>query len=142
MTYPLCAYNFIVEFDGMVSTAFTEVLGLCAFIDVVEHREGTMPDSSAIKLPGLSRFSNVTLKRGLTKGNNDLYNWFQSSRQKADRRSVAIKLLDEERNPVIIWLLKNAFPCKLQYTGLHALSNGLALEELELAYDSFTVETF
>ena len=141
MTYPMTGFNFIVEIDGLNSIAFTEVSGLSAAVEVIEYREGSSPESIAAKLPGLTKFSNVTLKRGIAKGNNDFYQWFTSSRQKADRRNVAIKLLDEERNEVMRWLLTNAFPAKIAYTGLNALSSEVAFEELELAYETLTVET-
>ena len=141
MTYPMSAYNFIVEIDGLNTIAFTEVSGLSASVDVVELRDGSSPESFPVKMPGLSKVSNVVLKRGITKGNNDFFNWFQSSREKTDRRNVAIKLLDEEKNTVIVWLLTNAFPANIQYTGLQALSSEVALEELELAYESLRVET-
>ena len=141
MTYPMSAYNFIVEIDGLNTIAFTEVSGLSASVNVVELRDGSSPESFPVKMPGLSKVSNVVLKRGITKGNNDFFNWFQSSREKTDRRNVAIKLLDEEKNTVMVWLLTNAFPATIQYTGLQALSSEAALEELELAYESLRVET-
>ena len=141
MTYPMSAYNFIVEIDGLNTIAFTEVSGLSASVDVVELRDGSSPESFPVKMPGLSKVSNVVLKRGITKGNNDFFNWFQSSREKTDRRNVAIKLLDEEKNTMMVWLLTNAFPATIQYTGLQALSSEAALEELELAYESLRVET-
>ena len=141
MTYPMSAYHFIVEIDGLNTIAFTEVSGLSASVDVVELRDGSSPESFPVKMPGLSKVSNVVLKRGITKGNNDFFNWFQSSREKTDRRNVAIKLLDEEKNTVMVWLLTNAFPSNIQYTGLQALSSEAALEELELAYESLRVET-
>ena len=141
MTYPMSAYNFIVEIDGLYTIAFTEVCGLSTSVDVVEYREGSSPQSFPVKMPGLAKVSNVVLKRGIVKGNNDFYNWFSSSREKTDRRNVAIKLLNEEKNTVMMWLLTNAFPSKIQYTGLHALSSEVALEELELAYETLRVET-
>ena len=141
MTYPMSAYHFIVEIDGLNTIAFTEVSGLSASVNVVELRDGSSPESFPVKMPGLSKVSNVVLKRGITKGNNDFFNWFQSSREKTDRRNVAIKLLDEEKNTVMVWLLTNAFPANIQYTGLQALSSEAALEELELAYESLRVET-
>lgn len=141
MTYPMSAYHFIVEIDSLNTIAFTEVSGLSASVDVVESRDGSSPDSFPVKIPGLARVSNIVLKRGITKGNNDFYSWFNSSREKTDRRNVAIKLLDEDKNVVMMWLLTNAFPSKIQYTGLQALSSEVALEELELAYESLHVET-
>ena len=140
MAYPLPAFNFIVEIDGLTSIAFSEVSGLGAVVDVLEYREGGSHESSPIKMPGLVKYHNVTLKRGIVKGNNEFYNWFNSSRLKTDKRNVVISLLDEERNTVVRWLLENAFPAKIEYTGLNALANEIALEELELAYERLSVD--
>ncbi|MEP6683123.1 MAG: phage tail protein [Parafilimonas sp.] len=138
--YPLTTCNFLVEIDGMVSIGFSEVNGLSASVDVIDFKEGSSPENAVVKLPGLRKFSNVTLKRGIVKGNNEFYNWFASSQEKADRRNVAIKLLDEEKNLVMQWLLYNAFPAKISYSGLNASANELVLEELELAYENLKVE--
>ena len=62
---PYLAGNFLVEIDGVTTASFTEVSGLEASIDVIDYRNGDSKLDSVQKLPGLNKFTNVTLKRGM-----------------------------------------------------------------------------
>src|SRR5579859_4635040 len=96
---PYKAFNFIVEIDGVQSAGFMECSGLSAEITVIEYREGGS-NSAPIKLPGLRKFSNITLKRGLTQS-RDLWQWLNSILQgKIDRRNGAIIILADDRSEV------------------------------------------
>jgi phage tail-like protein len=57
-----------------------------------------------------------------------------------DRRNVTITLLDEQRNPVQRWRLRNAWPAKLDFSRLQALGNEVAIETLELAHEGFETD--
>jgi phage tail-like protein len=57
-----------------------------------------------------------------------------------DRRNVSITLLDEARQPVQRWVLRNAWPAKLDYSRLDARGNEVAIETLELAHEGFETE--
>ena len=100
----------------------------------------TTSSSTARKLPGLVKYANVTLKRGLA-GRIDLFDWWKSVRDgQVARRDVAITLLDEQRQPVQRWLLRNAWPTKLEYGPLNALGNDIVIETLVLAHEGFETE--
>src|SRR5258705_11927977 len=64
-TDPYGGYNFLVEIDGITQAGFQEVSGLDSSTDPVDYREGNDPNHVR-KLPGLNKYSPITLKRGIT----------------------------------------------------------------------------
>lgn len=140
MTYPLNGYHFIVDWGGK-RTGFLEVTGLGAYTSPIEYREGVSPVASFTKMPGKIEYPNIILRRALIAGDNDFFNWFQSIQMSsAERRDITIQLLDESHQPVIVWRIKNAFPVRIAYSGLHAMNDNLALEELEICHEGMSVE--
>lgn len=139
--YPLPVSHFVVDWGGN-SIGFTEVTGLSQEVEVIEYREGSSPEFSAIKMPGLRKFSNVVLKRGIIKGDNDFYNWMNTiSLNQVERRDVLIKLLNEAHEPVMVWKLRNAWPCKISAPDLKADANEVAIESIELAHEGLEIQT-
>ena len=137
---PFTAGNFRVEIQGITATSFIEVQGLTTSIDVVEYRAGDAKTNSEQKLPGLSKFSNVTLKRGLTR-DLSLWNWINAALSgNVNRTSVVITLLDQADNPVLRWGLRNAWSCRWSGPVLIAGSSDVAIEELVLAYERLEME--
>ena len=131
---PYGSFNFVVEIDGITITGFTEVSGLDAEVEVVEYREGADPSSSR-KLPGLHKYSNITLKRGIT-GDLSLWNWMQSVLSgKPDRRNMSIILLNDSREPVARWNVVRAWPTKYQAPALTAAASEVGVELLELTHE-------
>ena len=132
---PFTTGNFLVEIQGITATSFSEVSGLETSIDVVEYRAGDARLNTEQKLPGLYKASDVTLKRGLTQ-DTSLWNWINSAMAgNVFRTPVAIILLDQADNPVLIWKLRNAWPCKWEITEYDASKSELSIETLELAHD-------
>lgn len=137
--YPLAKFHFRVDWAGE-RVGFTEVTGLDMQIEPIEYRDGNSPDFSKIKMPGLRKFSNITLKRGSVATDTDFYKWINGvNLQTVDRRDVTIKLLDEGHNPVFAWTARNAFPIKLQASDLKADGNEVAIETLELAHEGLSL---
>ena len=92
-------------------------------------------------MPGIQKFNNITLKRGIFGGDNDFFKWLNTVKLNTiERRDITIKLLNEEHNPVMIWKVKQAFPVKLEGPGLKASGNEVAIESVELAHEGFTLE--
>ena len=138
--YPLVKFSFEVDWGG-TKIGFTEVTGLSMSTDVIEHRHGASPDFSKMKMPGLKKFDNVTLKRGTFESDNDLFQWFNTIQlNTVERRTITISLLNEAGDPAVTWTLQNAFPVKLQATDLKADGNEVAIETLELAHEGLTIE--
>lgn len=138
--YPLPKFHFQVEWGGS-KIGFTEVSGLDITTEVIEYRDGASPEYSKIKMPGQRKYSNITLKRGTFKGDNQFYTWFNSvNLNTIERRDLTISLLNESHEPVIVWKVKNAWPSKVTPTDLKADGNEVAIESLELAHEGLTIQ--
>jgi phage tail-like protein len=138
--YPIPKFHFQVEWGG-AKIGFTEVTGLDISTDVIEYREGSSPEFHKVKMPGMQKFSNITLKRGTFKGDNDFYNWYNTiSMNTVQRRDLVISLLNENHEPVVVWRIKNAFPVKVTSTDLKADGNEVAIESLEIAHEGLTIQ--
>jgi len=144
-TDPYGQMNFEVVIDAIspdgksARGGFSEVLGLGMSIDVIEYRNGG--DAGAVrKMPGLTRFSNITLKRGII-GDTALFNWIQSvSRGQPTRSNVSIVLLDETRSPVMRWKILRAWPCKWEGPVLNGKGNEVAIESIELCHEGIEID--
>lgn len=133
-------YHFRAEWGGS-RTGFTEISGLGIEIETVSFREGSSPDDSERKIPGLRKFSNVTLKRGLVKGDNDFFDWINTKQNgNIEKRDLVISLLDEQHQPAVTWKVKNAFPVKYAGPVLSANNSEIAIESLEIAHEGIVVE--
>ena len=139
--YPLTIYHFQVEWGG-TRLGFTEVSGLSIEHDVIEYREGASPTMSSTKMPGMAKYQNIVLKRGIMQGDNEFFNWINTIKNnQVERRDITISLLNEEHNPVMVWKVRSAWPVKLDYSDLKSDASEVAIEILELAHEGLTVET-
>ena len=137
---PYLNFNFTVDIGTGEELGFSEVEAPSGEIEVIEYREGSDKSNTARKLAGRAKYSNVTLRRGIT-GNTELYQWWTSIRDgQVERRNVTITLLDEQRQPVLRWLLRNAWPVKLEGPALNATGNEVAIESLELSHEGLELE--
>ncbi|NTS41824.1 MAG: phage tail protein [Chitinophagaceae bacterium] len=138
--YPLPKFHFRVEWGGS-RIGFTEVTGLDRSLEVIEYRDGASLEYSKLKMPGLEKFSNITLKRGTFANDNEYFEWLNTVQLNTiERRDVIISLLNESHEPVMIWKVKNAFPVKVQSSDLKADGNEVAIETLELAHEGLSIE--
>ena len=137
---PYRGFNFQLEIDGIPLGAFSEVSGLTAEGDAVDYREGTDVQPSVHKLPGLRKYSNITLKRGYTP-DKALWRWYANIvNGQADRRDVTIVLLNEARQPVLRWHAESAWINKIEGPSLKAAANEIAMESVELVHEGLTIE--
>ena len=138
--YPLSTNHFRVEWGG-TSIGFTEVSGLSIEVDLINYRLGSSPEYSNTKMPGQIKHNNIVLKRGITIGDNEFYQWLNTiSLNKIERRDITISLLNEEHVPVVVWKVKNAFPVKIDWSDLKANANEPAIETMEIAHEGIEVE--
>ena len=138
--YPLPVFHFTVQWGG-TRLGFSEVSGLTQENQAIEYRDGSFPEYSSIKMPGLRKFSNVTLKRGIVKADNDFFKWLSTVKlNQVERRDVVISLLNEEHAPVMTWKIHNAFPVKVEGPGLKAAGNEVAIESIEIAHDGLELQ--
>lgn len=132
---PYKAFSFVVEIDGIERAAFSEVSGLESETAVVEYRVGSELNTVR-KLPGLTKYANIVLRRGVTK-DDELWNWRKAVVDgNVDRRNGSIVLLDDARNEVVRWSFRNGWPCKWEGPALNARANEVAIETLEIAHES------
>lgn len=138
--YPLPKFHFLVEWGGQ-SIAFTEVSGLDVETEIIEYRDGASPEFHKRKMPGMVKYTNITLKRGTFLGDNDFYKWWDTtSLNQVERRDLTISLLNESHTPVIVWKVKKAFPVKVQSTDLKADGNEVAIESMEIAHEGLVIQ--
>ncbi len=142
---PYSNFNFVVELDGVEVAAFSEVSGLDSENTPIEYREGSDPTNSVRKLPGVEKYSNVVLKRGIS-GSLALWQWRQQVRDASSvnppYKEVTIKLLNERQErdkPAMVFRLRRAWPTKLTGPSLTAKGNDIAIEQLDLAHERLEV---
>ncbi|WP_310461407.1 phage tail protein [Sphaerotilus sp.] len=138
--YPVPVFHFTVQWGGN-RIGFSEVSGLTQENQAIEYRDGSFPEYSSIKMPGLRKFSNVTMKRGIVKADNDFFKWLSTIKlNQVERRDVVISLLNEEHTPVMTWKIHNAFPVKVEGPGLKASGNEVAIESIEIAHEGLELQ--
>ena len=136
---PIPAFHFRVEWGG-TNLGFTEVSGLNVETQVIEYRDGLSPDYSTIKMPGMQKYGNITLKRGVIAGDNEMFQWWNTVQlNKIERRDITISLLNEKHEPVVVWKVRNAFPVKVDGGALKATGNEVSIETMEVAHEGITV---
>lgn len=131
---PLGNFRFRLEIDGIQHAGFSEVMIGASATDVIDYREGNEP-AHVHKLPGLTKYGNVIMKRGLT-DSMELYNWRKQiieGQVSNGRRCVAIILTDEAGSDVARFVVREAWPMKFDASTLNAKGNDVAIETLELA---------
>jgi phage tail-like protein len=134
------AFRFAVQIDGLAEARFTECTLPALEVEVEEQKEGGF-NSGTHLLPGRVRKGTLTLKRGVATA-SDLLRWYAEVMQgelgKA-RRQVSVILLDSEGQPVMRWDFTGAYPNKWSGPELNAGSTTIAIESLELSYESVNV---
>lgn len=141
--YPLTGFHFSVEWDpdNTENISFSEVTGLNVSTTPIEYREGSDKEYTTLKMPGLRKYGNITLKRGSMATDNGFFTWFNTiNNNTVTRRDIKIMLLNEKHEAVITWNVKNAFPMKYDGGSLNAAKGEVVIESVELACESFTVE--
>lgn len=137
MAYPHGKFRYTVEVEGLELGGFSEVSGFDASIDVIEYREGDKVQTP-MKIPGLKKYGNITLKQGVA-DKNALYKWMETGFEKdVSRKTVTITLLDINGEPAASWQVINAWPTKYTAPDFNATSSEIAVETLELAHEGMT----
>lgn len=137
--WPLPKFYFQVKI-GDQEGAFQEVSGLDIEAQVIEYRHGNSPDFTTIKMPGIKKYSNITLKKGVFKDDKSFWDWFNKIKMNTiERVTVTISLLDEAGSPVQTWTLKNAWPTKITGTDMKSDGNEVAVETIEVAHEGITI---
>jgi phage tail-like protein len=137
---PYASFNFTVEIDGVGTVAgFAEVGGLTTETSIIEYRTGA-EDNTVRKLPGLKKFTNITLKRGYTT-DKTLWEWRKLVLNgQTQRQSGSITLKDESGRDALRWNFRDGWPCKWEGPAFNAKSNDVAIEMMEIAVEHIELE--
>ena len=153
LTYPLTKMNFLVTVEGVNGTAaFNEVSGVEATVDVIEFRQGNAHSLAPVKLPGLVKHGNVSLKMGYT-CDNEFKKWIQrcvsEARGEMPRHNLSIELIDINGGAPqtavtssvgnTVWVLKNAWVTKYTAPDLNSTVSEVAIESVEIAYEELVI---
>ena len=137
--WPLPKFYFQVKWDAEVMS-FQEVSGLDVEAEPIPYRHGDSPEFSTIKMPGIKKSGNVTMKKGVFKSDNKFWDWFNQIKMNTIKRvPVTISLLDEAGAPTMVWTLANAWPTKIQATDLKSDGNEVAVESIEIVHEGITI---
>lgn len=140
-TWPLPKFRFEVDLGTeLKGVGFQEVSGMDVENQVIEYRKSNSPLFSPEKMPGLVKYGNVTMKRGIFVNDNVFWDWHAEIKMNLiKRRTVLIKLLDESGNVTMQWQLDNAWPTKISSTDLKSEGNEVAIDTLEIAHEQLTI---
>jgi phage tail-like protein len=142
---PYGAFNYLVSLgtgdESSVVGGFSDGSGLGNEIAYSEYRNGNEVFNTVRKVANTFKNDDVTLKRGLI-GSTDLFEWLKRVREgDHEPRQVTITLLDEARQAVVSFRLRNAQPKKWVGPTLAAKGGGeVAMEELHLVHEGVEVE--
>ena len=139
--WPLPKFYFSVDIGDYTDLPFQEVSGLDIATSAIEYRHGNSTQFSAIKMPGIFTYADVTLKKGVFADDNQFYDWISTiSLNTYERLTVVIRLLDETGSPRMTWTLTNAFPKQVTPTDMNSQSSEAAIETMVLAHEGLTTE--
>ena len=120
--------------------SFQEISGLDIDAKPIEYREGDSKTFSVTKMPGLRKYSDVTMKKGVCKADNTFWDWCNKCKMNMiERKPVTISLLDEAGSPTMVWTLANAWPTKITGTDLKSTGNEVAVETIVIAHEGLTI---
>ena len=143
---PYTQFNFLVDLGTGVTegpaAGFQEVSGIGMEVTVTEYRNGNSKENSVMKITGLNKSTDVTMKRGII-GSLDLYQWLNQIRNGDQNalRTVTIQLQNEDRTEIVqAWKLLRARIIKHTSGPLNAKGTDVAMEEMVLAYERLEME--
>jgi phage tail-like protein len=134
---PLVSYHFHVEIDGITQAQFRECGGLGSESQVVEYKEAVKGVTVIRKQPGAIKWSDITLKRGVS-DIMELWQWRKQVEQgKVDeaRKNGSVVLYDQANKEIARWNFKDGWPSKLSGPQVKADGNEVAIEELTITHE-------
>jgi phage tail-like protein len=143
---PYVQFNFLVDLgNGSTSgpqAGFQEVSGIGMEVTIAEYRPGNHKENSVMKIMGMNKSTDVTMKRGVI-GSLDLYQWLNQIRNgdQSALRTVTIQLMSEDHTTVVqTWKLQRARIMKHTSGPMNAKGTDVAMEELVVAYERLEME--
>jgi len=132
---------FSLELPKMTVEGITSIGGLSIEMNVVEVVQA-LKDGTTLtkKMPGVVKYSEVTIKRPLT-ADKSLWLWAKDIRdgKKDFRADGAIVLYDNAHQQIRRYSFTKAWPVSWEGPALNAGSSELAVESLEIAHEGIVV---
>jgi phage tail-like protein len=135
------AFRFAVQIDGITEAVFTECTLPSLEVEVHQQMEGGL-NNAVHQLPGRVRAGKITLKRGIATS-SDLLGWYVDVAQgkiSDSQRKVSVVMYDSLSEEVLRWNFEDVFPSKWTGPSFTSSSDQIAIETLELSYQSMDVE--
>jgi phage tail-like protein len=136
--YPLTGYHFLLEIDGISQAFFRECSGLSSEQQVIEYKEANKEGKTIIKkVPGTLKWSDITLKRGITDV-MELWQWrkkIEDGKHIEARKNGSIVLFNQDNTEIARWNFVNGWPSKIGGPQLNANNNDIAVEEITIAHE-------
>ena len=143
---PYVQFNFLVDLgDGNTEgpdAGFQEISGIGMEVTISEYHTGNSRENSVMKITGMNKSTDVTMKRGVI-GSLNLYDWLHQIRNgdQAALRTVTVQLQNEDHTKVVqTWKLLRARIIKHTSGPLNAKGTDVAMEELVVAYERLEME--
>lgn len=141
---PLLGFNFCLDLEGQLAGYFSECSGIGSEHDVVEHKVVNKDGQEMVrKIPGRVKFTDVTLKRGIT-SDMAIWEWRQSvveGKMEEARKNCSIIMMDRTYMPVATWHFSNAWPSKVTGPALKSDGNDFGVEEVTIVHEGMYRET-
>jgi len=141
---PLLGFNFLLELDGAVAGYFTECAGVGSENEIIEHKVVDKQGHEIVrKIPGRLKFTDVTLKRGVT-SDLEIWTWRELVVKGtiADaRKNATITMMDRTYSPVAKWHFTNAWPSKVSGPSFKSDDNSIGVEEVTIVHEGMYRET-
>lgn len=140
-TWPMPKFRFEVDLGTELrGVAFQEVSGINVESQTIEYRKSNSPLFSTEKMPGIAKYGDITMKRGIFVNDNTFWDWHaQIKMNTIKRRTVIIRLLDESGQTTMQWTLMNAWPTKITSTDLKSDGNEVAVDTIEIAHEQLII---
>lgn len=141
LEYPAVGFHFLVAFDIFPQTPndfrFQSVSGLTVDIETEEFKEGG-ENRFVHKLPTRTKYSEITLQRGLFVGSGIVL-WCRQAIEefKFQPTNVLITLLNDMHLPLAAWYVVNAYPVQWSVSDFKAEESSLVVESIKLQYNYF-----
>ena len=140
--WPMPKFYFAVDLGFHDSIAhFQEVSGLETETQSIECRHSNSKLFSTIKMPGIAKYGNITLKRGVFTKDNNFFKWYEAIKMNTIKReTVTIQLLDEKGKATMTWILTNAWPTKITGVDLNSDASEMVVDSIEIAHEKLTIK--
>ena len=135
---PLTGFHYGLEVQGSITGYFTEVSGIGSENEIVEHKvvDGKGRESVQ-KIPGRLKWSDVTLKRGIT-SNMDAWNWrkmVEDGNVAGARKNFSIMMYDQTFSVVAQWDFINGWPLKIEAPAATGTATTGAVESITIVHE-------